>query len=62
MIQDVLLQRPLSPKRHRPVLSDEFLSGECVRQIRFRFSSHVNQIARVCDLSYEEVARMMDSV
>ena len=33
-----------------------------VRQIRFRFSSHVNQIARVCDLSYEEVARMMDSV
>lgn len=47
---------------HRPVLSDEFLSGECVRQIRFRFSSHVNQIARVCDLSYEEVARMMDSV
>ena len=35
---------------------------ECVRQIRFRFSSHVNQIARVCDLSYEEVARMMDSV
>ena len=35
---------------------------ECVRQIRFRFSSHVNQIARVCDLSYEVVARMMDSV
>ena len=35
---------------------------ECVRQIRFRFSAHVNQIARVCDLSYEEVARMMDSV
>ena len=35
---------------------------ECVRQIRFRFSSHVNQIARVCDLSYEDVARMMDSV
>lgn len=35
---------------------------ECVRQIRFRFSAHVNQIARVCDLSYEEVARLMDSV
>ena len=35
---------------------------EFIRQIRFRFSAHVNQIARVCGLSYEDVARMMDTV
>ena len=34
---------------------------ECVRQLHFRFSAHVNQIARVCGLTYEEVANMMDS-
>ena len=33
---------------------------EFVRQIRFRFSSNVNQIARVCGLSYADAAKIMD--
>lgn len=33
---------------------------EFMRQIRFRFSADVNQIARVCGLSYADAARMMD--
>ena len=33
---------------------------ECMRQIRFRFSADVNQIARVCGVSYAEAARIMD--
>jgi REP element-mobilizing transposase RayT len=35
---------------------------EFVRQLRFRFSTHVNQIARVCGLTYEQAAQLMDSV
>ena len=35
---------------------------EFIRQFRFRFSANVNQIARVCGLTYEQVARMMDSL
>ena len=35
---------------------------EFIRQLHFRFSAHVNQIARVCGLTYEQVARLMDSV
>lgn len=35
---------------------------ELVRQIRFRFSANVNQVARVCGISYEEAAKRMDSV
>lgn len=35
---------------------------EFVRQLRFRFSAHVNQIARVCGLTYEQAAHLMDSV
>lgn len=35
---------------------------EFVRQLRFRFSAHVNQIARVCGLTYEQAAQLMDSV
>ena len=35
---------------------------EFLRQLRFRFSANVNQIARVCGLTYEEAARLMDSV
>ena len=35
---------------------------EFIRQIRFRFSANVNQIARVCGISYEEAARKMDRV
>ena len=36
--------------------------AESLRQIRFRFSANVHQIARVAGLSYEEAASMLDSV
>ena len=35
---------------------------ECMRQIRFRFSADVHQIARVCGLSYADAARIIDSI
>ena len=35
---------------------------EFMRQIRFRFSADVHQIARVCGLSYAEAARIIDTV
>ena len=35
--------------------------AEFMRQIRFRFSADVNQIARVCGVSYADAAKMMDS-
>lgn len=35
---------------------------ECMRQIRFRFSADVNQIARVCGFSYAESALILDGV
>ena len=35
---------------------------ECLRQIRFRFSADINQIARVCGLSYAEAARIIDAI
>ncbi|MBQ6198550.1 MAG: hypothetical protein IJK44_04875 [Bacteroidales bacterium] len=34
---------------------------EFVHQVRFRFSANVNQVARVCGISYEQAARLMDS-
>lgn len=34
---------------------------EVLRQLRFRFSSNVFQLARVVGVSYEEAARLMDS-
>ena len=43
----------------------ELSSGEqteFMRQIRFRFSADVNQIARVCRLSYAEAARRIDGI
>ena len=33
---------------------------EMLRQLRFRFSANVNQLARVCGLSYAEAARLLD--
>lgn len=33
---------------------------ELLRQLRYRFSSNVNQLARVCGLSYPEAARLLD--
>ena len=35
---------------------------ELMRQIRFRFSSDINQIARVCGLSYADAARIIDNI
>ena len=35
--------------------------SELVRQIRFRFSADVTQIARVCGISYAEAANLLDS-
>ena len=35
---------------------------EFMRQIRFRFSADVHQIARVCGLSYSDAARIIDAV
>ena len=35
---------------------------ELLRQLRFRFSANVNQLARVTGLTYEEAARYMDSI
>lgn len=34
---------------------------EMLRQIRYRFSANVHQAARVCGLSYEDAARLIDS-
>ena len=34
--------------------------AEFSRQIRFRFNSDVNQIARVCGITYSEAARLLD--
>ena len=35
---------------------------ELARQIRFRFSSDANQIARVCGISYSRAAYLLDSI
>lgn len=36
--------------------------AEFMRQIRFRFSADINQVARVCGLTYSEAARKIDCV
>lgn len=36
--------------------------SEFLRQLRFRFSADINQLARVCGLSYAHAARIMESV
>ena len=53
------LCKSLFGKNSYEVLSPEEQT-EFVRQIRFRFSSNVNQIARVCGLSYADAAKIMD--
>ena len=35
--------------------------AETLRQLRFRFSSNVNQLARVTGMSYAETAKLLDS-
>lgn len=34
--------------------------GECLRQVRYRFSSDVKQVARVCGITYSEAANLLD--
>lgn len=46
-------------KQHVKELADEQLL-ELMRQIRFRFSANVNQVARVTGLSYEDAAAYLD--
>ena len=53
------LCRSLFGKQQVKELSEEQLV-ELMRQIRFRFSANVNQIARVTGLSYEEAAKHLD--
>jgi hypothetical protein len=35
--------------------------AETLRQIRFRFSAGVHQVARVCGISYADAARLLDT-
>ena len=49
-----------SSKARKRLESEE--RTEFMRQIRFRFSADVNQIARVCGLSYAEAARLIDGI
>ena len=35
--------------------------AETLRQIRFRFSAGVHQAARVCGLTYDQAARLLDT-
>ena len=53
------LCRSLFQKDSFKALSEKEQS-EFMRQIRFRFSADVNQIARVCGLSYADAANVMD--
>ena len=55
-----LCQSLFGKRTYRDLSSEE--QTEFIRQIRFRFSANVNQIARVCGISYEEAARRMDRV
>lgn len=55
------LLRSLFGKESFPALSKDE-QPECMRQIRFRFSADINQIARVCGLSYADAARLIDTV
>lgn len=53
------LCRSLFQKASFKDLSDDDRS-ELVRQIRFRFSADAKQIARICGLSYEDAAKLLD--
>jgi len=36
--------------------------GELLRQLRFRFCASINQMARICNLGYAEIANLLDTV
>ena len=46
---------------NNPNLLSEEQMAELSRQIRFRFSADIHQIARVCGVSYAEAANRIDS-
>ena len=58
-IQD--LCRSLFQKESFSALTEEEQS-EFAKQIRFRFNSDVNQIARVCGITYADAAKLLDRV
>lgn len=55
-----LFQSLFRKKSFRDLSASE--QTEALRQIRFRFSSNVHQMARVCGLSYADAARKLDSI
>ena len=55
------LCRSLFQKESFQMLSEDE-QAEYMRQIRFRFSADLNQIARVCGLSYANAAHLIDRV
>ena len=55
------LYRSLFQKSRFEDLSED-QKVEALRQIRFRFCSNVNQIARVTGLSYETAAKLLDGI
>lgn len=55
------LLRSLFGKETFQALSEDE-QPEFMRQIRFRFSADIHQIARVCGLSYADAARIIDSI
>ena len=55
------LCRSLFSKNHFSQLSSPEQT-EFLRQLRFRFSADINQLARVCGLSYSAAAHLLDDV
>lgn len=55
------LSRTLFRKESFQVLS-EAEKAETLKQVRYRFSANVNQIARVAGLSYDETVRLLDTL
>ena len=55
-----LCQSLFGKRSFEMLLPDE--KTEMLRQIGFRFSASVNQIARVCGLSYDAAVKMLDTV
>ena len=47
-------------KSYEELTSEE--QTECIRQIKYRFSANVNQIARICGISYEEAAKKINGL
>jgi len=49
-------------RKSSPGMLDSDEQAELLKQLRFRFSSNVNQLARVTDLPYEIVTDLLDSI